>query len=152
MVILDALVGLGGWAWVVVGVGLLALELVVPGGVLVWLGVAGIVTGLAALFQPIGLPFQFLLFGGLSLILIAGWLRYQKGRTVPTDRPFLNRRADRLVGQVAVLDEAIANGSGRLALGDTIWRVSGPDLPSGRPVRVIGAEGATLRVEPVDPA
>ncbi|MGV3651087.1 MAG: NfeD family protein [Devosia sp.] len=151
MGIVDALAGLGGWAWVVVGVVLLALELVVPGGVLVWLGVAGIVTGLAALFQPIGLPFQFLLFGGLSLILIAGWLRYQKGRVVPTDRPYLNRRADQLTGQVATLDEAIINGSGRLGLGDTIWRIAGPDLPAGHRVRVIGAEGATLKVEPVDP-
>ena len=40
----------GPWSWIVAGVVLLALELVVPGGFLLWLGVAGIITGLAAMF------------------------------------------------------------------------------------------------------
>ena len=38
----------GPWAWFVTGLVLLALELVVPGGYFLWLGAAGLVTGLAA--------------------------------------------------------------------------------------------------------
>lgn len=137
----------GPWAWIVAGVVLLALELVIPGGYLLWLGVAGIITGLAAMFQPIDWPFQFLIFGVLSLILIVAWMRYFKGRDVESDRPFLNRRAEAFIGHEAVLDEPIRDGFGRLSLGDTVWRVTGPDLPAGRRVRVVSADGAVLRVE-----
>lgn len=149
MDIIEMIASYGPWAWVVAGVIFLALELVVPGGIMLWLGVAAIITGLAALFQPIGWPLQFLLFGGLALVLIVGWLRYSKGREGPSDSPFLNRRAERFVGHELVLDEPIRDGFGRVALADTTWRISGPDLPAGRRIRIVGADGAVLKVEPV---
>ena len=147
MDIINAIGSYGPWAWIVIGVALLALELVMPGGFLLWLGVAGIITGLAAMFQPIGWPFQFLIFGGLSLILIVAWMRYFKGREPESDRPMLNRRAEVFIGHEAVLAEPIRDGYGRLALGDTIWRIAGPDLPAGQRVRVVSADGAVLKVE-----
>ena len=49
MVLLDLFVQYGPWAWFVLGLVLLALELVVPGGWFLWLGAAGIVTGLTGL-------------------------------------------------------------------------------------------------------
>lgn len=147
MDLVNLIAGYGPWAWIVGGVVLLALELVVPGGIMVWLGVAAIITGLAAFLQLIGWPLQFLLFGGLSLLLIAGWLRYSRGREKPSDSPFLNRRAERFVGQELVLDEPIRDGFGRVALGDTVWRVAGPDLAAGQRIRITGAEGAVLKVE-----
>lgn len=137
----------GAWVWIVVGIILLALELAIPGGFLLWLGVAGIITGLASLFQPISWPFQFLIFGGLSLVLIVAWMRYFKGRDQASDKPLLNRRAHVFIGHEAVLDEPISNGFGRLSLGDSIWRIAGPDMPAGRRVRVISADGAVLNVE-----
>jgi membrane protein implicated in regulation of membrane protease activity len=148
MDLINWIAGYGPWAWIVAGAIMLGLELVIPGGFLLWLGVAAIITGLAALFQPITWAFQFLIFGGLSLVLIVAWMRYFKGRDQVSDRPFLNRRADTLIGHEAVLDEPIRNGFGRLSLGDTVWRVAGPDLPAGRKVRVISADGAVLKVEP----
>jgi membrane protein implicated in regulation of membrane protease activity len=38
------------WSWIVAGLVLLALELIVPGGILVWMGISGIVTGLMLVF------------------------------------------------------------------------------------------------------
>ena len=152
MDILNSIGGYGPWAWVVVGVVLLALELVVPGGVFLWLGVAGVITGLAAMFQPIDWAFQFMIFGGLSLVLIVAWLRYSKGRETQSDRPLLNRRAETFIGHVAVLDEPIRDGFGRLSLGDSVWRIAGPDLPAGQKLRITGAEGALLKVEPATQA
>jgi hypothetical protein len=136
------------WSWVIAGLIFLALELILPGGILVWLGVAGIVTGLMLLFQPLDWPWQWLIFGVLSLGSILVWLRYSRSKPEKTDRPYLNRRADQLVGQEAVLEQAIAQGFGRIILGDTVWRVSGPDLPKGQRVRIVGASGAVLAVEP----
>jgi membrane protein implicated in regulation of membrane protease activity len=125
----------------------LALELVIPGGFLIWLGVAGVATGLIAMFQPLDWPLQFLVFGLLSLALIVIWMRFFKRREKPSDRPFLNRRADAYIGHEAVLDEPIRDGFGRVRLGDTIWRVAGPDLEPGQRIRVVSADGAVLRVE-----
>ena len=105
--------------------------------------------GIAALIWPIGWPLQWLIFGVLSLVTIAVWVRFTRRRPTPTDRPYLNRRAEQNVGQEALLDQPIAQGFGRITLGDTVWRVSGPDLPLGTRVRVVGAEGNVLKVEPI---
>ena len=52
MVLLDLFISYGPWAWFVTGLVLLALELVVPGGYFLWLGTAGILTGLLAFIGP----------------------------------------------------------------------------------------------------
>lgn len=149
MQIVDLIASYGAWAWIVAGAVLLALELVVPGGILLWLGISAIITGLAAMVQP-GLrgPFQFLIFGALSLITIVGWLRWSKGRgETPSDSPFLNKRVERFIGKEAVLSEPILNGTGRISIDDSVWRIEGPDLNAGARVRVVGSDGAVLRVE-----
>ena len=148
MQIVDFIAANGPWSWIIAGLILLALELVLPGGILVWMGVAGIITGLMLLFQPIGWPLQWLIFGVLSLGSIVVWLRYSRSRPQKTDSPYLNRRADQLIGQEAVLAQPIEQGFGRVVLGDTIWRVSGDDLPAGTRVRIVGSNGSVLAVKP----
>lgn len=144
---LIALIGqYGSWSWIVFGFVLLALELVVPGGVLVWLGASALVTGLVTLFVPIYWPLQFVIYGVLALFSIWLWLRL-RGQGAPTDQPFLNRRADRYIGREIVLDQPIVGGAGRLALDDTTWRITGPDLAVGEKVRVVAVSGAVLQVE-----
>ena len=150
MMIIEFLAANAPWGWIIAGLILLGLELVVPGGgFLVWLGIAGIVTGLVVFIQPMAWPFQWLLFAILGLASVFAWLRWTRSRKATDDQPFLNRRAERYVGHEAVLDQPIAGGFGRLALGDTVWRIAGPDLPAGERVRIVGAEGAVLRVEAV---
>ena len=149
MQVIDFIASNGPWAWIVAGLILLALELVLPGGFLLWMGISGVITGLITLFQPIGWPLKWLIFGVLSLVSIAIWVRWTRSRPTPTDRPYLNRRADHFIGQEAVLEQAIEQGFGRIVLGDTVWRVSGSDLPVGQRVRIVGNEGAVLKVEAV---
>ena len=52
------------------------------------------------------------------------------------------------VGQSFTLHTAIVRGSGRVQVGDALWTVTGPDLPVGARVRVIGADAMTLKVSP----
>lgn len=139
----------GPWSWIVAGLVLLALELVVPGGFLLWMGIAGILTGLLTLFQPLDWPVQWLIFGILSLVSILIWLRLTRNRAAQTDRPLLNQRTEHFIGREAMLDQPIVDGFGRVTLGDTKWRVTGPDLPAGQRVRIVGADGAVLRIEAV---
>ena len=147
MQVIEFIAANGPWAWIVAGLVLLALELVVPGGFLLWMGISGIVTGLIALFQPIDWPLQWLIFGVLSLVSIALWVRWARSRPAATDRPYLNRRAEQFIGQEAVLEQPIQQGFGRVVLGDTVWRVSGADMPAGQRVRIVGNAGAVLKVE-----
>ena len=149
MQVIDFIASYGAWAWIVAGLILLGLELLLPGGFLLWMGISGIVTGLMVLFQDISWPLQWLLFGVLSLLSITVWLRWSRNRETPSDRPLLNQRADQLVGQEAVLEQPIQQGFGRIVLGDTVWRVAGADLPVGQRVRIVGHEGAVLRVEAI---
>jgi len=137
----------GAWAWVVGGLVLLALELALPGGVFIWLGSAAVVTGLVSLVYPMDWAIEFAFFAVLALVAIFVWLRFFRPRIRATDNPFLNQRASRFVGQEMVLEEPIVAGFGRVALGDTVWRISGPDLAAGSRIRIVGADGAVLKVE-----
>jgi membrane protein implicated in regulation of membrane protease activity len=147
MVLLDLFNTYGPWAWFVAGLVLLALELVVPGGYFLWLGAAGLVTGLLSFIPGLSWPWQVTIFGVLAIAIVVVWTLVTRNRVQKTDNPFLNRRAERFVGHEGVIDEPIRDGSGRLKLGDSVWRISGPDLAAGQKVRVIGADGPVLKVE-----
>jgi inner membrane protein len=62
----------------------------------------------------------------------------------------LNRRGAQLIGRQVQLAQAIEHGEGRVRVGDGEWIALGPDLPAGNWVRITGAEGTALRVEPLD--
>ena len=147
MVLLDLFVQYGPWAWFVLGLVLLALELVVPGGWFLWLGAGGILTGALAFIPGVTWPWQVTIFGVLALAVVVGWTMISRNRQPKSDRPMLNRRAEAFIGTEGVIDEPISNGIGRINLGDTVWRVAGPDLAAGTRVRVVGAESNVLKVE-----
>lgn len=149
MVLLDLFISYGPWAWFVTGLVLLALELAVPGGYFLWLGAAGIVTGLLAFIGPITWPWQVTIFGLLALAIVIGWTLVTRNRPQRSENLLLNRRADRFIGHEGVIDEPIKDGFGRLALGDSVWRIAGPDLAAGQKVRIVGSDGAVLKVEAV---
>jgi membrane protein implicated in regulation of membrane protease activity len=149
MVLFDLFVQYGPWAWFVIGLILLALELVLPGGWFLWLGAGGILTGVLAFIPGLTWPWQVTIFGLMALAIVIGWTAFSRTHKPRTDRPLLNRRAYSYVGHEGVLDEPIVDGFGRIRLGDTIWRIAGPDLAAGQRVRIVDADGAVLKVEAV---
>lgn len=143
----DFVISLGAWRWFVLGLVLLGLELVAPGTLLLWLGIAAVAVGLLAFAIDPGWQIEIMLFAVLGLLAAIGWWFYGRpDNAAASDRPMLNRRAERHVGKVFMLDQPIVNGEGRVRIDDTIWRVSGPDLPAGARVKVTAAEGTTLVV------
>ncbi|MEO1198064.1 MAG: NfeD family protein [Pseudomonadota bacterium] len=144
----DFLIGLGPFTWWIVGAVLLSLEILAPGTILLWFGIAAIVVGAIALVVDWPWQAEMALFGALSVASILVSRRYLKRPLNETDQPFLNQRAEAFVGREFILIEAIAQGSGKVKVDDTVWRVGGPDLPEGTRVRVVGADGSRLQVEP----
>jgi inner membrane protein len=142
---------LGAWNWMALGLVLLALEIMVPGIFLLWIGIAAIIVG--ALTLMIGdaamwsWQLQIVLFLILSLVSAYIGKKVMAKGDGASDEPFLNQRAEQLVGRTATLAEPISDGRGRIKLGDTQWRVSGPDLPVGTKVKVVSTDGSELSVE-----
>ncbi|MFZ5608290.1 MAG: NfeD family protein [Pseudomonadota bacterium] len=137
------------WAWAGIGAALVALEMVIPGVFMIWLGGAALVTALiVTVLSELSWYVQVALFGVLSVFSILVGRRYYRGRELAGKEDGLNQRGQRLVGQVFSLTEAISNGSGRVKVGDSPWLVHGPEgLAKGARVRVIAVEGSALKVE-----
>jgi len=137
---------LGVWNWFILGGLLLAIEVFVPGAFMLWLGLAAIATGVVSAILPIGWQLQIVVFAILSVISVLIGRKIQPGPQVDSDKPFLNRRHDAFVGRVFTLEEPIVQGTGRVRIDDSTWRVTGPDCPAGTKVKVERADGATLIV------
>ena len=138
---------MGGWIWFVVAAVFLLLELMSPGVFMLWLGLAAILTGIISLAMVLSWQAQLIAFAVLSIICIPMWRYFARKVEGPVDRPFLNRRAEGYVGRVFTLEKPIVDGVGTIRIEDTVWRVSGPNLPAGSRVKVARADGADLAVE-----
>ena len=135
------------WFWIVLGLGLSALELATPGGIfIIFFGVAAFVVGLLALAGLSGAAWvQWLLFPIFALISLRVFRR-----------PILNRLGmggnrtdvDTLVGEIATAAEAIAPGAhGRAELRGTTWSARNVDsiaLAVGQRCRVVAVQGLML--------
>ncbi len=136
------------WFWLSIGLGLGALEMVLPGFFLMWLAGAAVITALLAWALPIGMAVQVVIFALLSIVIVLLARRYFAANPIETDDPNLNIRGARYIGEVIPLVAPIENGRGRAKLGDGVWPVRGPDAPLGAMVRVVSADGGALVVEP----
>ncbi len=143
------------WHWMSLGFVLLILEMFAPSTLFLWMGISAIVVSILQWFIPeFSWQAQFVLFGIFSLGSYLGWRYIAKKRGYDkedAEYSTLNQRSASLVGRRAVLNEPIENGIGRIQLDDTYWRIEGNDLPQGSRVVVTGVDGATLRVEAVEP-
>jgi membrane protein implicated in regulation of membrane protease activity len=143
---LDFFASLGVWDWFIAGGVLLALEALAPGVFMFWLGLAAMLVGAVSMYLDLSWQTQFILFAIFSVAMIPLWRRFSFGAPV-TDQPFLNRRADALVGRVFTLEKPIVDGAGTVRIDDSVWRITGRDIPAGRRVKVVGVEGTALHVE-----
>ena len=144
---------LGPWTWWVIGLLLLAMEVVIPGIFLMWFGIAAIIVGSLSLMlwtESYWIwQMQVIIFAVLAAISALIGRRVIAGQDDVSDEPLLNQRGASLIGRTATLKAPINEGRGRIHLDDTTWVVNGPDLPVGSRVRIVASAGSTLKVEPV---
>lgn len=146
---LDYLHTLSFWDWLGFGTLLLIIEVLGTGGYFLWLGLSAALIGvLTWLFPGLDWRGQFLLFAVMSVISGVLWWRQQKNNPTPSEQPGLNQRGTELLGRTFNLHEAIIEGRGKIKAGDTLWLVTGPDLPSGQAVKVTAINGVILTVHP----
>jgi hypothetical protein len=139
-----------GALWLAGALMLAIAELIAPGFFLIFVAAAAAVTGFVLLAFPgmhvITQVVLFALFSAAAITLGRGWYQRLRGTT---SQPGLNDRTGKLIGKTVEVCEAIVAGEGRVRVGDGAWSAQGPDTPVGSLVRIVGAEGTMLRVEPI---
>lgn len=140
--------------WLVFGVVLMLLELVIPGLVMVFLGLAA---ALVALGLGLGLIEGFMeamvawFVSSLGLILA---LRELALKLAPTGEGYvadLNQPAELYGKVVTVIDEVSHDEGGRIAFEGTSWPAiaEGTPIPKGAKARILGRIEMTYIVEPL---
>ncbi len=136
--------------WIVAGILLLCVELIAPGMYLMFLGAAAILTGLIALAIPLPLGAEIALFAASSVASVFVAKRWFDVYPILSSSPLLNARIAQMIGQTVEVVEPIQHGHGRVKVGDSVWPASGPDADVGARMRITGAEGNRLEVEPLE--
>ena len=137
------------WLWAIVGIALLVLEMVTPGGLFaLFFGVAALVVGALEALGVAGPAWlQWLLFAALSVVLVTVVRRRMRGALAPKGGP-----VDTMVGETAtLLDDLSPQGVGRVELRGSSWQAratAGTLLARGARCRVERVEGLTLWIRP----
>ena len=137
------------WLWLIGGVVLLIAELIAPGFSLIFIGAAGIATGLLGL--AVGLPVTLQLGAFAVLAFLAariGGRRFYASRYDHSSDPLLNDRVGRLLGKVVVVVQPVDSHGGRVRVGDSEWSARGGPAAPGERVRIVDIDGNCLKVEP----
>ncbi|MBT8438149.1 MAG: NfeD family protein [Gammaproteobacteria bacterium] len=138
------------WHWWVIGIIFVVLEVFSPAAFFLWLGLSAGVVGLFMVLQPeMTWEWQLTLFALFSVISTVAGRRWFASHQKVTDQPALNRRGEQYVGRTFTLKEPIVNGTGKIKVDDTTWKISGMDMAAGDKVRVVGVDGVVLKVEAV---
>ncbi len=131
--------------WIIAGLVLAVLEMIVPGMVIIWFGIAGVVTGILAIF--VHNPFvQFGIFIVLSGLMVVFSQRIARRITHPEPEPV---GANRWVGVSGRVTTDIKPPEfGRVKLhGEELRATAAREIPAGTTVRVVAVEGTHLVVE-----
>ena len=146
---MDELGGIDAYmAWAILGLVLAGLEMLVPGIYLVWLALAALATAAIVFVGDPPVTIQVISFVFLALIIVFSARRMFGPPDAPgLGDPLLNNRGARMVGEIGVVTQAIADGKGRVKVGDSEWLARGPDIGAGTRVRITGASNTALVVE-----
>ena len=138
------------WHWWIAALALAILELFVSGAVFIWFALGAALVGSTMIWMP-WLPWQaqFVLFTIFSLASVIIWRRFRDKNGDESAYPTLNKRGEQYIGRTFTLSEAIDNGFGKVKVDDTIWKISGADLPVGTQIKVVDIDGTVFKVEKV---
>jgi hypothetical protein len=124
-------------------------EMLIPGYFLIWIGLAALLTGTAALFGAT-IAVQLALFAILSVVAIYAGKRWFASNPTVTEDPMLNNRGARMIGQIGVVSESVDANGGRVTLGDSVWPARGTNaIAIGARVRITAVDAGIVKVEAV---
>ena len=138
--------------WLIFGTALMILEIVVPGVFLLWIGLAGLLTGGIVFLLP-SLPFAVSgsVFAVFSVVFAWAGNKLMTPVQQKSEETSLNNRMELYMGKKYQVSVGFADGRGKIKIGDTVWNAFCTGNPAaGQTVTVVGFDGTALKVEPVD--
>lgn len=133
------------WFWFGLAVAFLVTEVLTADLVCIWFGAAALVTGIVlAIFPTLPIAWQFVIFVGISAVLVAATRPLVK-RLLHFERS-RDTNLDRLIGSVAAVTERIDNlaATGAVRLGGVVWTarsMDGEPIEEGAYVIFVKIEG-----------
>jgi len=143
------------WHWIVLGIGLILLEIPLLSFTALWFGAAAILVGILLYFIPaLSVTFQVVLWAVMSILLTWFWFKYLKPLSIDKTKAGLSREAIvGEVGQVMKVPDGERRGVLRFpapVLGADEWQfISQDQLSVGDRVRVVDVSGNSLIVSRV---
>ncbi|QLB13000.1 hypothetical protein EV697_102319 [Bisgaardia hudsonensis] len=140
------------WHWLILGFALLIGEIIIPGVFLLWWGLSAIViSAVMAIFPNLSLTTLTIIYAILAFLLSLLWWKYQSSKDKKDQmNSSLNQRDHAMLGTRGIVKEISENNIGRGHFGDTTWRIQGDNLQIDDVVEVYDVEGITLFVHKVD--
>ncbi|MDO5318332.1 MAG: NfeD family protein [bacterium] len=138
------------WLWLFVGVVLMLMEILAPGFVIFFFGLAAATLGVVLFIVDLSATLQIVSFTALCILYLLTLRRIAKsvfmGKTSES-----NTIGSEYVGRIGKVVEAIRpEVPGRILLGDAEWAATaGERLEPETEVRVVGQANLTLTVEKI---
>ena len=134
--------------WFLVGLGLLLLELVLPGLVILFFGAGAWVTALVCAFTNINLNVQILIFLVASLLGLVLLRKYLKKRFFGRTDKEIEDQLEEFIGRKAKAIDDFKDGAGKVEFKGTRWtaRCSEP-VSKGEWVIIRSKDSLTFNVE-----
>lgn len=143
-----------GWLWLYAGAILMLMEIMAPGFVIFFFGLAAATVGLVrfAVGETFTLTWQLAAFSALSIVYILVLRRWVKsifsGRLLDTKADFEND----YIGRLGKVTEAINPPKpGRVEIGDAQWTATADSaIAAGADVQVISQNNLTFKVKEIN--
>jgi inner membrane protein len=143
------------YLWILLGLGIMSMELFLPGFILVFFGLGAVLTGVLLIFVPMAINTQLVLFTVLSVVLLFSFRRLAQGYFVgrvanvnPTGAAM-----EKFSGETAVVTETIIPNStkGKVEFHGSFWNADADvQLTKGQKVTVLERHNLTLKVQPLN--
>jgi len=135
--------------WFLVGLGLLLIELILPGLVILFFGTGAWVTALVCAITDISLNWQILIFLVASLLGLVLLRKYLKKRFFSKTDKVTQDQLEEFIGRKAQAVEAFKEGAGKVEFKGTRWSARCDEAVSkGQWVIITNKESLTLIVKP----
>lgn len=134
--------------WFLIGLGLLLLELVLPGLVILFFGVGAWVTALACVIHDFNLNWQILIFLVASLLGLVLLRKYLRRKFFGKKSGSTEDQLEEFIGRKAKVIEEFKDGQGRVEFKGTQWsaRCKSP-LKKGQWVKIVSKDSLILEVK-----
>ena len=131
--------------WLILGIGLIIIELFLWTVFLLWVGSSAITSGVIYfLFPNISGSMQLLIFAVIAIAATSLAKKYYPVKTVDEQ---LHNKAKSHIGKECTI-ESIENGVTKVKIGKSLWFAKGSNLSAGQTVKIIDVESSTFIVEP----